>query len=78
LRTGLKAHGVNPRISSEAAVNGTKWRFCVISDDFSSWLHAERDDAIWRILRESLEPEELLKITMVLPLTGKEAQGDFS
>ncbi|MBM3241055.1 hypothetical protein FJZ31_32630 [Candidatus Poribacteria bacterium] len=78
LRRGLKAHGVNPKIHAESAVNGTKWRFSVISEDFAPWLHSERQDVIWRILRESLSAEELLKVTIVLALTKKEAVGDFS
>jgi|FaiFalFF_MnMetaG_3_1042247.scaffolds.fasta_scaffold15643_2 hypothetical protein len=78
LRKGLKAYGIQPkRIIAEPAVNGTKWRFLIISDDFEPWLFSERQDVIWRLLEKSLEADELLKVTMVMALTEKEAKGDF-
>lgn len=48
--------------------------FVVISDFFKKLGQVERQEFVWKILREKMPADELLKLTMILTFTQDEAE----
>lgn len=58
----------------ESGLRG-RYRLFVISNDFERLLELERQDIIWRALKEVWPREDQLRITLSLALTRAEAEG---
>jgi hypothetical protein len=75
LEEGLKQGGIRAQIDSEP-VPGTKLhRVFIISPNFRNVRQGERQDLVWRIADETLQPENKLRISMMLTLTPAETSG---
>lgn len=66
-------------ISTESIPNIDVIRVSVINPDFKDMSQMERQDLVWRILKESFsdDQEKTLHISMVLTLTPAEAEGKW-
>lgn len=77
MKDGLKEYGVDANVKwKRSGVLGKYW-FYAISRNFEKWNHSERQDVVWRILKNNLETPDLVKITMVFTWTEREEKGDF-
>ena len=75
---GLEERKIPVKVEYEKSALRGLYRFYVVSDKFDRLSNAERQDIVWRIIKNNLEPADTLRITMVMTLTEKEARGDFS
>ena len=75
LRESLAIGGITAEIESEPVPLTRLHRFWVISEQFRRMRVAERQAYIWQLVRNTLKPEEQLRISMILPLTPEEYEG---
>jgi len=75
---GLKEHRIIATVELEPSGAPGRYRLYVISQDFEPMAEAERQDIVWRVLKEKWTRENQLRITLSLALTKKEAQGTWS
>lgn len=68
----LEEVGIDARVEYEPLAGTKLYRLYVVSDDFRSLQHAERQDLVWRIADEVLTPAQTRRISMILTLTGDE------
>lgn len=69
---GLETAGIEAAVDIEH-VKGTKLhRVFVIADAFENLRPSERQDLVWRIVEQSLTPEEQLQISMIYTVTSAE------
>lgn len=73
IRTGLRHRGIEADVQTEKVRFTNLWRAYVISDQIEDMSHLERQDLVWRIVRDNLTPEEQLRISMILLLTPNES-----
>ena len=72
---GLQTAGIEATVDIER-VRGTKLhRVFVVADAFAKLRPAERQDLIWRIVDQSLMPDERLQISMIFTVTKSELPG---
>jgi hypothetical protein len=72
---GLDKAGIKARVDTEP-VKGTKLhRVFVIANAFAHLRPAERQDLVWRIVDQSLMPDERLQISMIYTVTESELPG---
>ena len=81
LQEGLSKAGIAAYVITEK-IRGTKLhRVTVISYGFSRLRHSERQDLAWRIVSQHFDPDQQLRISMIVTLDhaeGKELlQSDF-
>lgn len=78
LRDGLDEYGIKAEIDLEASAAAGRYRLFVISEDFAQFNEAERQDVLWRVIKERWARQDQLRITLSLALTEAEAQGTWS
>lgn len=72
LAVGLKTAGIDASIATEP-VQGTRLhRVYVTAKKFANLRPTERQDLIWRIVGQSLGPDEQLRISMIYVVTPDE------
>ena len=70
----LKASGIKAHVKSQR-VPGTKlYRVSVVSPQFKRMYHSERQSLVWRIADRAISPDDQMRISMILTLTGEEAK----
>ena len=75
LQTGLKRAGIRAEIETEP-VQGTRLhRVYVVASKFRVLRPSERQDLVWRIAQQVLNPEEQLRVSMIMTLTRQELAG---
>ena len=76
LRKELRSVGIYATLTSEA-IEGTKlYRISAVAKKFEALRHSERQDLVWRIAEQTLQPDEQLRISMILTLTPGELRGE--
>jgi len=78
VKAGLSERGIRASIELDPSNALGRYRLYAISKDFISLSEAERQDIIWRVLKDCWSREDQLRITLSLALTDKEAQGMWS
>ncbi len=69
---GLDTAGIEARVDIER-VQGTRLhRVFVIADAFAKLRPLERQDLVWRIIDQSLTPDERLQVSMIYTVTESE------
>ena len=72
LSSGLKKAGITATIAMEP-VSATKlYRVLVKSKQFKSLRPSERQDLVWRIMGQNFNPDEQLRISMIVTLSPDE------
>jgi hypothetical protein len=77
LKDGLAEAGYQATIELEPSEAQGRYRLCVVSRDFEKLSDGERQDVLWRTLRERWTRQDQLRITLSLALTEAEAQGTW-
>ena len=72
----LKKAGIDAEVSHEPVPHTKLRRFTVIAKKFKSMRPSERQDLVWRIAGQVLEPDEQLLVSMILTLTSDELAGE--
>lgn len=72
LEKGLEQRGIQATVETEAVRFTQLHRALVTSPQFEDMGHGERQDILWRILRDELSPEEQLRVSVVVALTPDE------
>jgi hypothetical protein len=76
LKAGLKTSGFAVEGVEIEPIKGTRlFRVTVVARGFDKIWVTERQDLVWRILDQSLSPEEQLRISMVVTLSPSEVVG---
>jgi len=75
LLDGLDEHDLSATVELEASGLPGRYRLYVVSDDFTNLLESERQDIVWRVLKERWSREDQVRITLSLMLTEREAHG---
>ena len=75
LKDGLKRVGISAEITCEPVPQTKLRRFSVIAKKFKDMRPAERQDLVWRIAEQVLEPDEQLLVSMILTVTPDELAG---
>jgi hypothetical protein len=78
LTDGLKEAGYRASVELEASEASGRYRLYVISQDFDKLSQGERQDVLWRVLKDVWSRADQLRITLSLALSPKEAQGTWS
>jgi hypothetical protein len=70
----LKGSGIQAKVKSQR-VPGTKlYRLSVYSPQFKKMYHSERQSLVWRVADRAISPDDQMRISMILTLTGEEAK----
>lgn len=75
---GLDEAGYQATVELEPSQARGRYRLCVVSRDFENLSEGERQDVLWRIIKERWTRQDQLRITLSLALTEAEAQGTWS
>ena len=75
---GLKECGIKAKVEIEASGFAGHYRLFAVSPDFETLSEAERQDILWRVLKDKWKRKDQLRITLSLALSDKEAQGTWS
>jgi hypothetical protein len=75
LTEGLKKVGIDAEVSHEPVPHTKLRRFSVIAKKFKSMRPSERQDLVWRMAGQVLDPDEQLLVSMILTLTPDELAG---
>ncbi len=74
LEEDLRKAGIDAKVETEK-VRATKLiRVMVIAEQFLHMRPSERQDFVWRIIQHHFQPEDELRISMVLTVTRSELQ----
>jgi hypothetical protein len=77
LEEGLAVGGITAKVSTEA-IKGTKLtRVMVTAPQFKSLRPSERQDLVWRIMGDTFQRDEQLRISMIMTLTPDELAGKW-
>ena len=76
LKDGLADLGITAEVLSEPVRRTRLYRFYVISNEFEHMQHTERQEVVWRIVRDVLGIPGATRISMVLTLTMDEVGDD--
>ncbi len=69
---GLATAGIDAEVETER-VRGTRLhRVLTVARQFEHLRPSERQDLVWRIIKQHFSPEEQLRISMILTLTPDE------
>jgi hypothetical protein len=74
---GFKELRLRTKVELERSELPGRFRLIVTSPDFDKLLESERQDLIWRVLRERWSRDDQLRLTLTFGLSEKEAQGIF-
>ena len=66
LKAGLAEHEINATVELERSGLRGRYRLFVTSPDFKKLAESERQDILWRVLRERWTREDQLRITLAL------------
>jgi len=75
LADDLRRGGIDAAVSYEPVPQTKLRRFTVIAKKFKGMRPSERQDLVWRIAGQVLEPDEQLLVSMILTLTPDELTG---
>jgi len=73
VRSGLREHRIKAKVDLEPSGLPGRYRLYVVSKDFARLQEAERQDILWRVIKDCWTREDQLRITLSLALTEKEA-----
>ena len=76
LENSLRKAGIDAVVSHEPVPHTRLRRFTVIAKKFKGMRPSERQDLVWRIAGQVLEPDEQLLVSMILTLTSDELAGE--
>lgn len=76
LRRGLAVAGIDASVEIERVRSLRLYRVLVKSPDFDPLSITERQDLVWRIVRQSFTADEQLNISVILTLTPGELNGN--
>jgi hypothetical protein len=72
LEKDLEEVGIECEVEYESLRPTKLFRLYVISDDFEKLRYSERQSLVWRIAEDTLSPDQLRRISLILTLTGDE------
>ncbi len=72
---GLAERKMSAKVEYEKSALRGRYRFYVVSDKFDKLSNAERQDIVWRIIKDNLEPADTLKNYHGSNLDGKRSPG---
>jgi hypothetical protein len=76
LKKGLALGGIADAKITFEVVPGTRYvRLAITSKKLGKLSHAERQAVVWRIVEQALDPDDLVRISMILTLTPEEQKG---
>ncbi len=70
---GLDEYGIKAEVDLEPSGLPGRYRLYVVSKDFAKLQEAERQDVLWRVIKDRWTREDQLRITLSLALTEEEA-----
>jgi hypothetical protein len=73
LVSGLRDYGIRAEVDFEPSGLTGRYRLYVVSKDFDKLQEAERQDMLWRVIKDRWTRQDQLRITLSLALTEKEA-----
>jgi stress-induced morphogen len=77
LRDGLKAYGIHARVEVQPTTIAETFEVWVISKDFAGNLLSDRDELVWRVMKDQFDAAELMRVLMVSAVTPQEARGEW-
>lgn len=72
----LRALGIRATVHFKALGQTRVFRVYVVSDEFDAWRYQERQEHVWRIVREHLSQSEQNQISMIVTATMEEIEDD--
>lgn len=75
---GLREREIDGTVELEESGLPGRYRLFVVSPDFDGLLEAERQEIIWRVLKERWPREHQLRITLSVGLSPAEAEGSLN
>ena len=72
LTTALEQALPGAAVSHEHVYND-RYRFIVVWDQFHPMGHPDRQDLVWKVVSDTLEGAELVKVSMILAMDVEEA-----
>ena len=75
---GLEERQIKAKVDLEPSGLPGRYRLYAVSSSFAKLSEAERQDILWRVLKEQWSRSDQLRITLSVALTDKEAQGTWS
>ncbi len=78
LTEGLKKSGIRSHIETQAIRMTKLYRVLIIASKFKNLRPSERQDLVWRIIGQHLQPDDQLQISMIYTLTPEEARGKIN
>lgn len=72
LSSGLKKAGISASIATEPVRTTKLYRVLVKSKQFKSLRPSERQDLVWRIMGQNFNPDEQLRVSMIMTLSPDE------
>lgn len=76
LRDGLRRAGISASVETEPVPDTLLHRAVVTSPQFAAMEYLERQDVLWRILSQALEPAEKLRVSLLIAMTPDELNGE--
>ena len=73
----LRDQGYEATVTLDPSGYPEKYRLFIVSKDFEQVAEAERQDVIWRILKDRWPRLDQLRLTLTLALTPKEKSGSW-
>lgn len=58
---------------SHEQIRRDRYRFIIISEQFNSLGHPERQRAVWDLVEQTVAKEDLLKVGMIITISAEEA-----
>ena len=72
LQAGLKGVGIDAIVEAEKVGSTRLYRFRITAPKFAKLSHRERQDLVWRIVGQELDPDQQLLVSMVTTMTPSE------
>src|SRR5438477_37699 len=73
VKAGMEELGFSVMARFDPSALRGRYRLVIVSDDFKRLADAERQDLLWRVLKERWQRADQLRLTLTLALTRDEA-----
>jgi stress-induced morphogen len=77
IKDGLKAYNIRAKVEVQPTTIANTFDVWVISKDFEGSLLVDRDELVWRVMKEQFDTSELMRVLMIFAITPREARGDW-
>jgi len=67
--------GIKAKVEVQPVRTTKLYRFLVLAPKFARLRHTERQGLVWRIAERTLDPDQQLRISMIVTLSDDEASG---